>query len=140
MDSIHDAAALTKLRERWRIDPHHVRQLRNAFYKSRLSAAAALEHIPATQRAGLASGIAFHALELHSRHDSRLDGASKLLFRTATGRLLEAVILRIASEAWKLELFAGSNRDACGYSGGTATDCADACAAIPLSGTGPSIP
>jgi 23S rRNA (adenine2503-C2)-methyltransferase len=36
-------------------------------------------------------------LTLASRHDSQLDGASKLLFRTASGQLIESVVLRIAS-------------------------------------------
>ena len=37
------------------------------------------------------------SLELFQRHDSTLDGASKLLFKTAAGMLIEAVILRVAS-------------------------------------------
>src|SRR5205807_324616 len=69
---------------------------RNAFYKKQQTAAEALLHIPMAQRDAF-EGVAFHVLELHGRHDSRLDGASKLIFRTARGQLIEAVILRIAS-------------------------------------------
>jgi 23S rRNA (adenine2503-C2)-methyltransferase len=97
MDSIHDAAALERLRGRWRIEPNHLRQARNAFYKKQQTAAQALRQIPEAQRAAFGGAIGFHALELHGRHDSRLDGATKLIFRTARGQLIESVILRIAS-------------------------------------------
>ncbi len=97
MDSIHDDVVLEQRRRRWRVEPYHVRQLRNSFYKKQRTAAEALQHLPETQRAGFSSELAFHALELQSRHDSRLDGASKLIFRTARGDLSESVILRIAS-------------------------------------------
>jgi 23S rRNA (adenine2503-C2)-methyltransferase len=97
MPSIHDSAALQVLRSRCRMEPNQLRQLRNAFYKKHLTAAEALHLLPEAQREAFASTVAFHALELHSRHDSQLDGASKLIFRTARGPLLETVILRIAS-------------------------------------------
>jgi 23S rRNA (adenine2503-C2)-methyltransferase len=97
MDSIHDAAALEALRSRLRVDPHHVRQLRNAFYKKHQTADEALHQLPECERDSFAGGVTFHALELHSRRDSQVDGASKLIFRTARGHLLETVILRIAS-------------------------------------------
>jgi 23S rRNA (adenine2503-C2)-methyltransferase len=41
--------------------------------------------------------VSFHSLTLRDRHDSQLDGASKLLHQTAGGQLIESVILRIAS-------------------------------------------
>jgi 23S rRNA (adenine2503-C2)-methyltransferase len=41
--------------------------------------------------------VGVHSLELHSRSDSQHDGASKLLFRTSAGMLIESVILRIAT-------------------------------------------
>jgi len=59
----------------------------------------ALQQLPQAQRATFGGDVAFHSLELRSRHDSRLDGATKLLFRTARGHLIESVILRIASGA-----------------------------------------
>lgn len=97
MTSIHDAAALEKLRHQWRIEPNHLRRLRNAFYKKQQTAEEALHHLPEAQRTVFGGAVAFHALELCRRHDSRLDGASKLLFRTARGHLIESVLLRIAS-------------------------------------------
>jgi 23S rRNA (adenine2503-C2)-methyltransferase len=97
MNSIHDAAALEQLRGRLRIEPGHIRRLRNAFYKKQQPPEEALGLLPEPQRAAFASEVAFHALTLHGRHDSQLDGASKLLFRTTSGQLIETVILRIAS-------------------------------------------
>jgi 23S rRNA (adenine2503-C2)-methyltransferase len=97
MDSIHDAAAMAKRRQECRIEPNHLRQLWKGFYKRQQTAAEALDSIPTAQRDEFGRGVAFHTLKLHGRHDSRLDGASKLVFRTARGHLIESVILRIAS-------------------------------------------
>jgi len=97
MHSIHDAAGLEDLPARWRLDPNWLRSLRNAFYKKQQTAAAALRQLPEAQRDAFGSAVAFHHLELHARHDSQRDGASKLIFRAARGHLLETVILRIAS-------------------------------------------
>jgi 23S rRNA (adenine2503-C2)-methyltransferase len=97
MDSIHDAIALEMLCRRWRVEPDRLRQLRNAFYKRHQAVEEALQQLPEAQRATFGGEVAFHSLELRSRHDSRLDGATKLLFRTARGHLIESVILRIAS-------------------------------------------
>lgn len=97
MNSIHDVAALEKLRGRWRVEPNHLRRLRNAFYKKHHTAEEALQQLPEAQRAPFGNEVAFHALELRSRQDSQLDGATKLIYGTARGHLLESVILRIAS-------------------------------------------
>ena len=97
MNSIHDVAALEQLRKQLRIEPGYIRRLRNSFYKKHLVSNEALDQIPQSQRAAFGGELAFHFLTLRSRHDSQLDGASKLLFRTAGGNLIESVILRIAS-------------------------------------------
>jgi 23S rRNA (adenine2503-C2)-methyltransferase len=97
MYSIHDADALEQLRKRFRIEPGFIRRLRNAFYKKQRTSEEALEQIPSKQRSAVCSDLDFHSLTLRSRHDSQLDGASKLLYLTARGQLIESVILRIAS-------------------------------------------
>ena len=97
MTPIHDTAALEQIRGRLRIDPEHVRRLRNAIYKKHQSSDEALEQLSEPQRGAFGSEVAFHSLTLRSRHDSQLDGASKLLFCTASDHLIESVILRIAS-------------------------------------------
>ena len=97
MTHIHDAVALEALRRRLRIEPGHLRRLRNAFYKKQQTAEEAIEHLPAGQRDAFRVEVAFCSLTLHSRRDSEIDGATKLLFRTDSGHLIESVILRIAS-------------------------------------------
>lgn len=97
MISIHDPAAIdTFCRER-RIDVADLRRFRNAFYKRRATREAALEELPSTHRAEVASSVAFESLVLHRRLDSTCDGATKLIFETARGFLIETVILRIAT-------------------------------------------
>jgi len=97
MIHIHDTAALEEIRRRLRIEPGEVRRLRNGFYKKRQASEEALKELPEPQRREFGSEVAFHSLTLRSRHDSQLDGASKLLYRTAGGQLIESVVLRIAS-------------------------------------------
>ena len=95
--SVHDLAAVEALRKRLRIDPHRLKRLRGAFYRKQLSAVQALEELPPETRDAFAGEVSFHSLDLAGRHDSKLDGASKLIFRTNSGQLIEAVILRIAT-------------------------------------------
>src|SRR5271165_6775554 len=97
MISIHDTSALASLAQWLRIDPHRLRRMTGGFYKKQSTSEDALREIPENHRATIASEVAFHTLTLHSRHDSQLDGASKVIFRTEQGRLIESVILRIAS-------------------------------------------
>ena len=95
MPSIHDRDALEEFCRTERIDAHALRCLRNVFCKRRLGRELALEQIPAAQGTALADSFDFHSLALHERRDSQLDGATKLLFRTSAGFLIESVILRI---------------------------------------------
>ncbi len=95
--SIYDTPAIDRLRQELRFDPHALRRYRNALLKHGRSDAEALGEIPVDVRETFASSIDLHALELHSRNDSQQDGATKLLFRTRAGMLIESVILRIAT-------------------------------------------
>src|SRR5262245_29244408 len=114
--SIHNRAALDAFAHRQRLDPQLLRRLRNAFYKKQLSPAEALLQIPADHRPAFTESLQFHSLELESRHDSRIDGATKLVFRTASGHLLESVILRIATGRTTLCLSSQSGcAAACGF-------------------------
>jgi 23S rRNA (adenine2503-C2)-methyltransferase len=97
MISIHDLAAVDIACRRHKIEPEYLRRVRNAFYKKRLSAQSALGELPGPERLALAGQIDFHALDCSCREDSRLDGASKLVFRTADDLAIEAVILRMTS-------------------------------------------
>lgn len=89
--SIYDMAGMERLQRELRFDPHMLRRLRTAFFKHFDGDEQALAEFPAREH------IAIHPLALDSRHDSQLDGATKLLFRTDTNMLIESVLLRIAS-------------------------------------------
>jgi 23S rRNA (adenine2503-C2)-methyltransferase len=89
--SIFNTPGLDKLRSELRLDPQKIRQLRRSLLKRFVSDETALDKFEAPEH------IDCHALELFRRCDSKIDGASKLLFRTATGMLIESVVLRIAS-------------------------------------------
>jgi 23S rRNA (adenine2503-C2)-methyltransferase len=97
MISVHDRPAVEGLAREIGVDRAALRQLRNAFFKKGASREEALASLPAENAAEFARTVEFHALALHSRQDSQLDGATKLLFRTSKGLLIESVILRIAS-------------------------------------------
>ncbi|MCA9083087.1 MAG: 23S rRNA (adenine(2503)-C(2))-methyltransferase RlmN [Planctomycetaceae bacterium] len=86
-----DVAGIEQLRQMLRLDPQSVRRLRNRLLKRFLSDADTLQMFPASER------LRIHSLSLFRRLDSEVDGASKLLFRTESDLLIEAVILRIAT-------------------------------------------
>ncbi len=82
---------MAALRKDLALDPYLIRGLRNRLLKRFLPDSVAIGDFPEPQR------LVLHCLELHRRGDSEIDGATKLLFRTAAGMLIESVILRIAS-------------------------------------------
>jgi 23S rRNA (adenine2503-C2)-methyltransferase len=89
--SIYDSAGLDQWRRQRRLDPQSIRQLRNDLLKRFQADEQALSRYPA------ATQLAVHPLALDRQCDSEIDGATKLLFRTQAGMLIEAVILRIAT-------------------------------------------
>jgi 23S rRNA (adenine2503-C2)-methyltransferase len=68
--------------------------MRTKFLKHFAGSEAALDELPPDARDEFARRVEFHPLQLDARLDSKLDGATKLLFRTREGYLLESVILR----------------------------------------------
>jgi 23S rRNA (adenine2503-C2)-methyltransferase len=95
--TLYNKACLEQLRHELRIDPQSLRRFRNALLKHGCSDSDALAELPVGVRAHFADQVELHSLKLHSRSDSQQDGASKLLFRTSAGMLIESVILRIAT-------------------------------------------
>ncbi len=89
--SLFDRPALEALRQELRLDPTVVRRLRTDLLKHFVSDESALASFPAADR------VAVHALSLYHQSDSTIDGATKLLLKTASGMLIESVILRVAS-------------------------------------------
>lgn len=88
MNSVYDIQALATFCR----DPHRRKLFCNAFFKKALPLEKCLEKAPE-----LAGKLVFQTLEIVERHDSKIDGATKLVFRTSDGQKIEAVILRIAS-------------------------------------------
>lgn len=97
MNSIHDCPAVEAWRRAQRVEPLALRKFRDGYYRKGQNVATALEALPVAARAEARGRFRFHTLELASRHDSRVDGASKLVFRTVPGLQLETVVLRLAS-------------------------------------------
>ncbi|MEQ9407318.1 MAG: 23S rRNA (adenine(2503)-C(2))-methyltransferase RlmN [Fuerstiella sp.] len=89
--SIFDQAATELLRRRLRIDPQYVRVLRNRLLKKFEPDDPALSDFPGRDH------VTCHSLDIFRRCDSEIDGATKLLLKTRTNMLIEAVVLRIAT-------------------------------------------
>lgn len=88
---------MDRLRRELRIDPQALRRFRIALLKHGRGDQESLAELPSEARGAFARGVELHALDLHSLADSKHDGATKLLFRTRAGMLIESVILRIAT-------------------------------------------
>ena len=97
MVSIHDKSGLDNLLRAAGLRPQQIHRIRTNFLKHFEGAGRSLRGIDDGLRRELMSSIDFHPLELEERLDSRVDGASRLLFKQASGLLLESVILRIAT-------------------------------------------
>lgn len=84
--SLFDDEGAERHRKRLKLDPAILREYRNHFCKHFRDSAAA--------NPLLANRIRPHTLAVHQRCDSKIDGATKLLFKNCDGLLLESVILR----------------------------------------------
>ena len=94
---IHDTSAIDAIGRTIGINPHRLQRLRNKLYKQQQDTSAALAELTPHEAERLSERCRFDQIKLVERHDSQLDGASKLVFRTASNLLLESVILRISS-------------------------------------------
>ena len=94
MSTLYDTAALEKLRVRNAVQPHRLKQFRNALFKKSKTWNEALDRLPEEARADFAQNLDFKCLELIECHDSEIDGASKLIFQTHDNHLVESVVLR----------------------------------------------
>ena len=95
MVDLHDIQGVEQLRRELRLDPIHLKRLRRAFYKQSRDKQDALGTLPDDVRGRLSEELRFHHLDLASRHDSQIDGASKLVFGTRDELRIETVILRV---------------------------------------------
>ena len=97
MLDIHDTPALDQFCRQRRINPHRLQRFRNAVYKRFGDDSVALRCLDNQEQDLVRDQIRLGQLQLIERHDSQLDGASKLVFRTQSGALIESVILRVSS-------------------------------------------
>lgn len=91
MIDVFDGRQLEQFRKSRRLDPEQIRSFRNRLFKRFLGDEESCFPVAGHDQ------LKLHCLKLHSRFDSEVDGATKLLFRNEQGLLLETVILRIAS-------------------------------------------
>lgn len=91
---IYDDSAVETLRRQLRFDPYLIKRLRYHFWRSFTGVDAATQHFPANLIGEIRTSVRFHNLALRDRRDSQVDGASKLIFRTARDQAIETVILR----------------------------------------------
>ena len=92
--SIYDTPAIDLLRAELKFEPRRLRALRIAYFKKHLGAEAALAELPENVRDAFGDRVEFHPLTIAEVRDSQIDGATKLIMRTAAGYLIETVILR----------------------------------------------
>jgi 23S rRNA (adenine2503-C2)-methyltransferase len=97
MLSVYELDRVDQACRRHAISDHALKRFRTAFFKKALPLDECLQRLPESERDRFAATVHFHDLELAERRDSQRDGATKLLFRTRDGLLLETVILRIIS-------------------------------------------
>jgi len=94
MPTIYDIDELEMLRKRNAVQPHTMKHFRNALFKNALDREDALSTLPEGARDDFSRELEFECLSLDERHDSAVDGASKLIFRTRDNNLIESVVLR----------------------------------------------
>jgi 23S rRNA (adenine2503-C2)-methyltransferase len=92
--SIYDSAAVDRLRAELKFEPRRLRAARTAYFKKFLGVDVALAELPDDVRDEFARRVEFHPLAVEKAFDSEVDGATKLVLRTAAGLLIEAVIMR----------------------------------------------
>ena len=95
MIPLYDPSALEAWRKQWRLDPRVIRRFRSDLLRSFTGLEAALARLPEPARESFAEMAVIPALAVEKSIESDRDGATKLLFRTSGGALIESVILRI---------------------------------------------
>ena len=94
LTSIYDRVAVDRLRAQLKFEPRRLRAARTAYFKKFRGVAAALAELPAHGRDDFGRRVEFHPLVVEQAFDSEVDGATKLVLRTAVGMLIESVIMR----------------------------------------------
>ena len=95
--SIFDVPALDRLFKSQKIDPYYLRRFRNHFFKQSYTFENGVKDVGSDVLDLVLPRLTTGGITLKQRLDSQVDGATKLLFETADGFLIETVILRIDS-------------------------------------------
>lgn len=95
--SIHNLNEFNALFKQLKQDPNQVRKIRTLFYKQTFSLEKGTRRIPNELLELAQKNLETNFLTLEKRMDSKVDGATKLLFKTHDNHYIEAVILRIAT-------------------------------------------
>ncbi len=97
MVSVYDNDKLELFCRKQGIYDHALKRFRAAYFKKGLPEEECLANLTESGRAIFREQVGLTQLQLAEQHDSKLDGASKLVFVTAQQERIEAVILRIDS-------------------------------------------
>lgn len=97
MISVYNLDGLETLGRRLGVPDPSLKKFRIAFFKKGRPVDECLDVIPEPARARFVEAVRLDQLAIVERRDSKRDGASKLVFGTASGDRVEAVLLRVAS-------------------------------------------
>ena len=95
--SIYDQSGLEHLWRELRLDLKTLRRLRIDYFKHSVPLAECINRSLGAHAEQLTNRIHDQALKIESRHDSEIDGATKIILRTSLGYLVESVILRAST-------------------------------------------
>ena len=94
MLSIYNEQDIEQLRRQCAIQPHRIKLFQRTFFKQAETAERAIEQLPESARSLFLQQMQFQTLTLEEWHDSKVDEATKLIFKTEDGHWIESVILR----------------------------------------------
>ena len=97
MTSVYELDSLERDGRRLGISDAAARRFRIGWFKKGRTQGECLAGFDGEARARFTAQVRLHALEIAQRHDSKRDGATKLVFRAEDGARVEAVLLRVAS-------------------------------------------
>jgi 23S rRNA (adenine2503-C2)-methyltransferase len=95
--TLHDSEALAQFRRQRRLDPDRLRRSLFALYQLHEPIDEALCRLSFADAAALRSEFDLEPLSIMSVHDSTIDWSSKFVLRTASGHVLETVLLRAST-------------------------------------------
>ncbi len=90
----HDESAVEQFRKQHRIDPDRIRRTRYALYQMFDSFETAFSKLGEAERKAALEHFDRLTLSIAERHNSNLDGSTKLVLQTVDGYRIETVVIR----------------------------------------------